>query len=884
VEFAAVQLLNAKDTTIVGGAQTNLDGKFQIENVKSGNYVLAISFLGYEEKRQKVSIKSDNIALPDIKMAPSSQLLNEVTVEGTAVQMVVKGDTIEYNANVFKPAEHSVVEDLLKKLPGVEVDNEGKITVNGEKITKIKVDGEKFFDGDIEMATKNIPADMIEKIQVLSEKTGNTEFTGYEDSDTERIINLTIKPNKKKGTFGNITAGAGADIDGHFRYDGNAFVNIMNNNSQTAITGGANNVNTARSTRGRGGWGAGSGITETQNFGINNNTLLNKKLKIGGDATFSHSANETDSKTSRENYSRGSVFSEQSDSKAHSGNYAANLRVELEWTIDSLRTLVVQPNINYNYGISDTRKDYESLVNDSLTTSIGFSENHSTNTTIGSGLNATFTKKSAAKKGRLLTVNWRGDISDTKGETFNHSERNNLLNKMPLISIYQRSDNASDRYNTALKVSLTEPLWNDKNLLEAAAAFKYTRNTSDKMQYARDTLGNYSFLVEEFSNDFQNDFFSETMELNYQHKEQNYNFMLGVQGEPSQTQSRTDYADGTVRDVSNNVFNFAPRGRFQYNLSKRKSLRFDYRGSTGQPSINQMQPVRNNSDLMNETVGNASLNPAFNHRFELRYSASEIEKISSLTFNISGNFTKDALVTNSIYDNSGKQYTQTVNAQKSPYNLAANLMYNTPLPIKHFSINTRTTAGYNTRYGYSKQTSNIKPDSLPLGNLSITNRLNATEQLSITYSTDLLEIGLRSTLSYSNTRNNLNDNSNNKTWDWSETGNIVVHLPKKINFSTDFSYQNRWGYAEFDHAELIWNVSVDVALFNGKGILALKATDILQQQLNIRQTVGDNYIQYTETNALRSYFMLTFTYKISQFSGGASESDMQRGSKRERGL
>jgi len=878
VDFAGVRLLNAKDTTYAGGAQTDLDGNFVISNVKVGDYILQISFLGYEEKRQKVSVKSADVTLPDIKMAQNALMLNEVVVEGTAVQMMVRGDTIEYNANAFKTEESSVVEDLLKKLPGVEVDKEGKITVNGEKITKIKVDGEKFFDGDIEMATKNLPADLIEKIQVLDQKISPSDFTGYEDSDTERIINLTLKPNKKKGTFGNVTAGAGADIDENFRYDGNAFLNFMQNKSQTAVTGGANNVNTARNSRGRGSWGVGNGITATQNLGVNNNTTLDKNKKIGGDATFNHSANDAESKTDKESYSKSSIFNESSESKAHSDNYNTNIRVEYEWNIDENRTLIVQPNVSYNRSTSDSRKDFHSERNDTITSS-GFSDLRSTSDVFGGGLNATFTQKSAVKKGRSLQINWRGDLSDTETETFNESNKTNYKdnNIDTTIIVDQRSENLSRRYNTVLRFLFTEPLWNEKNFLETGVTLKYTRNTSDKAQYDKDEYDNYADLNKEYSNDFSNDFFSETAELNFKHKEEKYNFTLGVQGEPSQTRSRTDYGDGTSREASNDVLNFAPRGLFQYNFAKRKSLRFDYRGSTGQPSINQMQPVKNNSNLMNETVGNASLNPAFNHRFGLRYSSSEAERFSSFTANLNGNITKDALVTNNIFDETGKQYTQTVNSPKTPYNVTGNLMYNTPLPIKHFSINTRAATGYNTRYGYSKRNLTIiDVDELPLGDLSATQRFNATGQLSLTYSIDVVEVGLRSSAGYSDTRNNLNNNTNNQTWDWSETGNLTLHLPKKITFSTDLSYQNRTGYADFDRAELIWNANVNMTILKSKGVLSLKATDILQQRLNIQQTVGDNYIQYTETNALRSYFMLSFTYKINQFSGGATENTNAR--------
>jgi hypothetical protein len=238
------------------------------------------------------TMENKDLVLKAIQLNENVKLLNELEVKGTAAQLVVKGDTVEYNAAAFKTQENAAVEELLKKLPGVEISADGKITVNGEDIKKIRVDGKKFFEGDIEQATKNLPADMIEKIQVLEQKSDMALLTGFEDGDTERIINLTTKPNRRKGVFGNMGLGAGLDINNDFRYDGSLSMNIMRGESQTNINAGANNLNTSRGSRGRGSWGgANSGITTSQNLGINNNTIINPKFKIGGDVTFNHSNN-----------------------------------------------------------------------------------------------------------------------------------------------------------------------------------------------------------------------------------------------------------------------------------------------------------------------------------------------------------------------------------------------------------------------------------------------------------------------------------------------------------------------------------------------------------------------------------------------------------------
>ena len=282
LEMVTVRLLKGTDSTLVQGAQTNSKGWFSLPKIKPGKYILVVSSVGYNDHKENITVGNRDVILKNIQLAENVLALKELEVRGTAAQMVVKGDTLEYNATAFKTQENAVVEDLLKKLPGLEITAEGKITVNGEEIKKIRVDGKKFFDGDLEMATKNLPAEMIEKIQVLEQKSEMAQLTGFEDENTERIINLTTKSSRRKGVFGNIMGGAGYDNEDLLRYDGNANINFMNGDAQTSIVAGVNNINTSRSGRGRGSWGANNGITETQNLGLNNNAIINDALANPG--------------------------------------------------------------------------------------------------------------------------------------------------------------------------------------------------------------------------------------------------------------------------------------------------------------------------------------------------------------------------------------------------------------------------------------------------------------------------------------------------------------------------------------------------------------------------------------------------------------------------
>jgi len=863
LELATVRLLNAKDSSLVQGCRTNTNGSFILSKVNPGNYKLIVSSVGYVDFRESIKMDGRNLILKNIQLLENVHKLGEVEVTGTAAQMVVKGDTSEYNATAFKTAQNAVVEDLLKRLPGVEVGTDGKITVNGQDIKKIRVDGKKFFGDDVEMATKNIPAEMIDKIQVYDNKSDMAKLTGFEDNDTERIINITTKPNRKHGVFGNVTAGAGLDTKNDVRYDGNGFLNFMDNDSQTALTAGGNNTNTTRSGRGRAGMGGPSGgITETQNMGLNNNTTLSPKLKIGGDASFNHSDNISLTEANRQTFTTDTTYINKSTSKSFSENYSANMHLEVEWKPDTLNTIVLQPSLGYNRSFSNGNNT-STYANDARTISTGSSSSNGNGNSMDASINLIYSHKFKSKPGRVLTTNLQTGLNQSNNESWNKS---NKTTGDSTISIDQYTTNKSNKYNVNLRVSFVEPLWNVRNLLETAVSMRASNTDSEKDQF-NPVLGNYIAKDSVYSNNFQNTFYSETAELNYRYVNKDYNLMLGIKGEPSQTNSIRIYGNGEERPYNTNIINFAPTGRFQYNFGKKIFLRLDYRGQTNQPSISQMQPVKNNSNLMNETVGNPTLNPEFNHNLRMFYSAFNDQTFSSFNVMLNAQATKDALVTNSIFDPSRKKYSQTVNAGATPYNFFGNIMFNTPLIQKRLHFSTNTSFGLDERYGYTKNgVININTDSFKLGDLSSTRKYSASESLSLTFTNDVLEIGTRGTFRYSNTSNNLNPGVA-QTYNWTGGGNIVIHLPYNINVSTDLNYTTLLGYSSFDQNQLLWNASMDKSFFNNKGVLTLKVNDILHQQLNISQSIGDNYIEYSKFNTLTSYFMLSFTYKINQFKG-----------------
>ena len=876
IEMGSVKILQIKDSAFVQGCLTDLRGNFMMTKVKPGTYTLVVSMVGYLNYTQNVNVANKDLILKNIHLQENAHLLKEVEVTGTAAQMVVKGDTTEFNATAFKTAQNAVVEDLLKRLPGVEVSTDGKITVNGQAITKIRVNGKKFFNDDVEMASKNIPAELIDKVQVLDQKSDMALLTGFEDNDTERIINLTFKSNRKRGTFGNVTGGVGMDTNKEVRYDGNMFLNMIDGEAQSTITAGGNNANTSRSSRGRGSSSNNSGITTSQNLGYNISTAVNPKLKIGGDASLNHSGNESITESKRQSYLIDSTYFNNSSTIAHNDNYSANLRTEIEWKPDSLNTFVFQPSINYNRSFSDTRQNYINLT-DTTQTSIGNTSNDGNGTQLSGGLGFIYSHKFLSKKGRTFTANLNTSLSQNDNESFNYS-KNRIMRPDSTTIVDQYTKSHSDAYSMSVRLSFVEPLWNLRNFLETSVSFRSNNSISDKNQFNKDSNGNYTRLDSLYSNNFENRFYSETLEFNYRYVNKSFNAMLGIKAEPSQTYSTRIYENGDTYDIPISVVNFSPTGRLKYNFGRKKFVRLDYRGSTDQPSISQLQPVKNNSNPLNETIGNPNLKPSFNHNLRMMYTTFNDSTFSSFNASLSAQTTKDALVTNSIYDATQKQYSQTVNSAQMPYNVNGNVMFNIPIIQKRLHFNTNTSLGLEHRYGYSSRGLNaeiLNSDSLPLGDLSSTQSYSAREQISLTFTSDLVEIGARGSFRYSNTLNNLKPIAS-ITKDWSGGGNVIVHLPYNINIGSDLNYTTLQGYSTSAQDQLIWNASIDKTVFNNRGVLALKVTDLLRQQLNIRQSIGDNYIQVNSYNTLTSYFLVSFTYKINKFKGAKNPASEMR--------
>ena len=877
------------DSIFVQGAQTYYDGIFILSNIRPGKYKLLVSSVGFNEHTQWVEVKDQDIDLPAIRLVEQVQELAEVSVQGKAAEMTVKGDTIEYNTAAYQVSETATVEELLKKMNGVEVDKEGNVTVNGEEIKAVRIDGKKFFGDDVQTATKNIPAEMIEKIQVIDEKSDMAKLTGFDDDEGERIINLSLKKNRKKGLFGNYSGAIGADmvadngkwfdynnqfLNEDFRYNANIFTNLLLGESQTTIVAGANNTNEIRSGRGRGWFGGqNAGVTASENLGVNTNidftSQLDKKddktsLLLGGDATLNHSTNDTRTLSQRDSYSEEATYIDRDSTNKLTRSWDAQMRLEMEYQIDSMNKLILRPQISYNNSNSTQTNDY-TYDRDSIRINDGYQNQTSLQEEISASLRAIYNHK-FSKPGRALTMRANISFKNTKGETDTYAW--DRMTSTALVDQYTLSGNNTMSYS--LRTSYVEPIYGKNHFLETVLSLSGNNRNSVKDQYSKDSItGDYQY-DNTYSNQLNNNMYTERLELNYRWVSEKVDLTAGARVLATQTYSQTYYGGVLARDTLYNRWNWSPNLRFKYNFGKKEFARIIYRGNVNQPTIQQMEPVRNNSDAMNETVGNLGLNPAFNHNIFAMYSRFNQEKFSSIMTGMHANITQDALVNNTIYDQTGKRYLQTVNADMVPWNVGVNFMSNTPFYKKMFQFHSRTSASYNQRVAYVLREQDadaiaqlIAADQLPLGDPSKTGNFRMTSDLTLRFTHEIVDVGVKNTNVYSLTHNSLNKKNVSHVGDWIISGDITFHLPKSWNIATDISYTSRHGYEGLtDVNELIWNFSIDKTWANST--LTLKVYDLLNDKKNIVQTVNETSVSYQKFNTLPTYFMLTYTYKLNR--------------------
>lgn len=879
IEQATVRLLNVKDSAMVRGVVSARNGSFTLKNVKKGSYLLHITFIGYDPLYQPLQItgKKNPVNVGKLELSDGAIELGEAVVIGKAPEVTVRNDTVEYNADSYKVTEGSVLEDLLKKMPGVEVDSEGKITVNGKEVKKVMVDGKEFFSDDPKVASKNLPAKMIDKLQVLDKKSDMAQMTGFDDGEEETVINLTVKPGMKQGWFGNAYGGYGSKD----RYEGNAMVNRFVNNDQITFMGGANNTNnmgfsdlasTMFSGMGggggrRGGFGAGSGITSSGNAGLNfSKEFKPDKLTLGGNTRYSHSDNDARSKSDRQNILPGdssSYDNSEAMSRTKSDNFGVDFR--LEWKPDTMTQLIFRPSFSFSHSMNDNFSDATTLDNERDTVNTNKSSNYSESN--GYNLNASidFSRK-LNNKGRVFSATLSGGNSDSYSDGMNRSDivYFNQTDALKNSIIDQRSRYDNKGFNYRAYVSWVEPIGHN-NFIQATYSISQRKQEALKNVYNQDADGIYNVLDSAYSQSYRNNFISQRASLSFKSQRAKFNYTIGLNLDPSYSSSENFVGDTTLSKITRKVVNLSPMAQFNYMFDKRTNLRIMYNGRTSQPSMTQLQPVADISDPTNITIGNPDLNPRYTNNVFIRFQQFTPEKQRAFMIMANGSYIINDIVSYTSYNQETGVKTTTYKNVNGNYSGNVRMMLNTPLKNKKFSINSMTMASFANSNGYINEEKN-------------TNRnLILSERGGIDFRSSYLDLGVNGNIRYNATSNSLQKENNQNTFNYGAGGYTTIYLPLDFKIESDVNWSTNSGYGDgFKQNEVLWNASASKSfLKNNQGTLRFKIYDILQQRSNISRSVTASYIQDSEYNTLGSYFMVHFIYRFSIFKGGASASDVK---------
>ena len=876
---ATVRLLKAnKDSTFVKGTTTDMNGVFNLKGIKPGKYLLRCSYLGYNDLIKHVTVGDDgrDINMGIIKMDPNTVMLKETVVVGVKSPITVKEDTIEFNADTYKTQANAVVEDLLKRLPGVEVGSDGKITANGKEVKKILIDGKEFFSDDPTVASKNIPAEMINKLQVIDRKSDLARLTGVDDGDDETVINLTVKKGMNNGWFGTVNAGYGTDE----RYAGNVMINHFRDGNQFTILGGGNNVNNLGFGDGASGrfqrFGGDRGVTTSQYAGINFNvgSKEDEHFRVGGDIMYSHSDRDTRTSTARQYLLQDSTSYEDSYTAARDKSHNLRGDFRLKWEVDSNNTIEFRPNFSFNFNKSE-RGDTSSLfAGDAARTAVNRSLSNFFNDgkSYEWGARLIYNHKVASHPGRSqsLMLNYRYSNVREDADTYTDNTYYLLDDQDQLID--QTANNRRKTHNITGRISWTEPLGDVRNarFLELSYRGNYRYTTSDKMVYDNERDGIWpggtiydSEWNEGLSNSFRNTFYNQEFSVGFRQVRKAYNLNVGLSVNSAMSKSKD--LINSARDIKERwAWSVAPYARFRYKFTETRNLNFFYRMRANQPSITQLQPVADESNPKNIIIGNPELKPTFNHNINLRFGDFAQGAQRSIMAMMNVDFAQNSIVSDVTTDElTGGRITSYTNVGGVWSAMAMNML---SFPFGANKVWYFTSHMF-TRYGVTKSVTN-----------SIENRSNTwfiNYSPGLAFRNSVFDIELRPRYSFQNTTTSVLKSNARNIHTWGGNFNGTYSAPFGLVISTDLRYSTTSGYSDgYNSDQWIWNGSIAYQFLKEKqAALTISVYDILGQRKNINRNVTGDYIEDVYYNSLGRYGMLTFTYRFNTFKKGEQPKD-----------
>lgn len=883
VASATITLLQKKDSSLVSFTMTNGNGYFEISNVPAGEYRLLITHVKYHTLRLPVTISTAApvVNLPDIILQDRSRLLNEVAVSAEAPPVTLIGDTIQYNAGSFSTPPNASVEQLLKKLPGVQVAKDGSVKAQGQKVNRVLVDGKEFFGSDPKMATKNLPADAIDKVQVYDKLSNAAQLTGFDDGNSEKTINLKLKEDKKKGKFGKATAGAGTNdrYEGRFNLnsfkgarqfsalamanntnaEGFSFMDIMNFTGELAkmSQGGSGNasfaVNADNPANALMGSNTGNGITTAWGGGLNYNNLLGKKTEFTSSYFYNRYNPYQESNIRRQYFLPDSSYFYNQHATTNNLNNSHRLNLGADIRIDSLFSVKITSTLGYQDTRNQSFSTYETLSQDQQPANQGFSNNNSS----GHGTNFSnevLFRKKFTRKGRTLSLTLQNSANSSKSNGSLLSV-NHFFNRSPsqpgYDSIHQQNTVSGQLNSYNARTVYTEPLGR-RSLLELSLGNSHSKSTSDKITYDYNKYtGEFDLPNAALTNNFENTYSYTNAGFRLRTKQPHFSLAAGLNWQAASLAGKV-IAGKQDSLISKNFYNLLPSLRFQYDFTRYRNLSINYVALTNQPDMSQLQPVPDISDPLNIREGNPSLKPELTHAMQLNFVSVNPFQNKNLFAFFNVQETQNKITDYAIVDSSGVKRSRPVNVN-GVFNMSGTVSLGLPLKLLKGTVNFSSNIGY----GRTKQFINTATNDIKTISLGPSLRFDLAP-------TPKLDLSLNAGVNYYKSTYSLQPSLNSGYFSQQYEADVNWQLPANFYFNTNFTYTVNSRRADGFNAKVpLCNISLSRQFLRyQRGELKLSVYDLLNENVGINRSTNQNYIEDSRTRNLQRFLLLSFTYNL----------------------
>ena len=874
---ATVVLLNPQDSTMEYFAITSATGNFKIKGIKRGEYIFQASYLGYENIYNPIDLNNVNelLQLGTLVLKPEDKMLNGVTVNAERIPILIKKDTVEYNAGSFKVKPNAAVEDLLKKLPGIEIKKDGTIKAHGKEVNSIMVDGKEFFGNDPTIASQNLPADAIDKVQVFDKKSEIAEFTGIDDGVKNKTINLKLKDGKKKGYFGNIAAGYGSDN----RFESKANINRFNKKSQLSLLGRVNNINQQGFSfndyltfsgglqnvmmenggqNGQFNFGENGsipfdtgqpnyGFTNSGSGGLNFNYDISKKTEFMGSYFFNSVKKREELEAFRQNFFDENTFPSETTENKTTTNNNHRINTKLKSKIDSNQIITLRTNFTLNNGLFNNISTNRIYNVTQLLENSNWSENDYDNRNWNINTRLSYLLK-LKKKGRSFAVNLNGAAQDIK-RTNNIEAINSFLLNQPALtfsdSLDQVQNQNQNQIDYSLNIAFTEPI-NRSSYLQ----FRYNRKNSNNelTRTAFDIKNEIQLLNQNLSADYNQHYFYDRGGLTYKLNRKKYILSTG-------TDIQYSKLNGTIIGIANPIikdfWTVLPAMDFNYDFTNLISLNINYRTNLREPTTEQLQPLVNNQNPLSLYKGNPDLRPEYNHQVGLRYMLFDQFNFRSFFATLNTTYTTDKITNARTIDSLFIQTTQPLNVQNN-WLTNGNISFDTPIKIIGSKIGISLNGSYNRGFLFINSIENKN------------NRWNTSLDFTIeNRNKKNVDILLGTNWSYNQSSYSVSNSFNQNFNTWTYFSDWTLTLNKDWTLATSFDYTVYQG-EDFENQRQIplWNASISKSVFKQRGTIEFAARDLLNQGIGINRQNNFNYIEDVNIKSLGRYVMMTFSYSL----------------------